>query len=63
MIMLQKEQETWLKIDFCFQTRDKIFIYVSTCWHWDCTTHQHYYTGFGFASGSTEVLQGVNAHG
>jgi hypothetical protein len=30
-IMLQKERENPLKISFCFQTGDKIVIYVSTC--------------------------------
>ena len=47
-----------LKISFCFQTGDKIVIYVSTRGHWDCTTLQHHCTAFGFASGYTEVLQG-----
>ena len=34
-ITLQKEQENPLKISFCFQTRDKIVIYVSTRGHVD----------------------------
>jgi hypothetical protein len=58
MIMLQKERENPLKISFCFQTGDKIVIYVSTHGHWDCTTLQQHCTTFDFASGYTEVLQG-----
>ena len=50
-ITLQKERENPLKISFCFQTGNKIVIYVSTRGHCDCTT-------FGLASGYTEVLQG-----
>jgi hypothetical protein len=57
-ITLQKERENPLQISFCFQTGDKIVIYVSTHGHWDCTTFQHHYATFGFASGYTEVLQG-----
>jgi hypothetical protein len=60
---LQKEQETQLKISFCFQTGDKIAIYVSTRRHWDCTTLQQYCTTFGSTSGYTEVLQGGTIHG
>jgi len=37
-ITLQRERENPLKIRFCFQTGDKIVIYVSTRGHWDCTT-------------------------
>jgi hypothetical protein len=33
-ITLRKEQENPLKICFCFQTGDKIVIYVSTRGHW-----------------------------
>jgi hypothetical protein len=33
MITLSKEQENSLKISFCFQTEDKIVIYVSTRGH------------------------------
>ena len=58
MITLQKYQENPLSIRFCFQTGDKIVIYVSTREHWDCTTLQHHCTTFGFTSGYTEVLQG-----
>jgi hypothetical protein len=47
---LQKERENSLKISFCFQTGDKIVIYVSTRGHWDCTTIQHHCTTFSFAS-------------
>jgi hypothetical protein len=57
-ITLQTERENPLKVRFCFQTEDKIVIYVSTRGHWDCTTLQHHCTTFGFASGYTEVLQG-----
>jgi hypothetical protein len=58
MITLSKEQENPLKISFCFQTGDKIVIYVSTRGHWNCTTLQHHCTAFGFASDYAEVLQG-----
>ena len=57
-ITLQTERENPLKVCFCFQTEDKIVIYVSTRGHWDCTTLQHHCTTFGFASGYTAVLQG-----
>ena len=57
-ITLQKERENPLKIGFCFQTGDKIVIYVSTRGHRDCTTLQHHCTDFGCASGYTEVFQG-----
>jgi hypothetical protein len=57
-ITLQKERENPLKIRFCFQTADKIVIYVSTHGHWDCTTLQHHCTTFSFASGYAEVFQG-----
>jgi len=55
-ITLQKEREKPLNISFCFQTGDKIVIYVSTRGH--CTTLRHHCATFGFASGYTEVLQG-----
>ena len=58
MITLQKEWDNPLKIRFCFQTGDKIVIYVSTRGHWDCTILQHHCTTFGFDSDYTEVLQG-----
>ena len=35
-ITLQKERENPLNISFCFQTGDKIVVYVSTRGHWDC---------------------------
>ena len=57
-ITLQKYQENPLKIGFCFQTEDKIVIYVSIRGHWDCTILQQDCATFGFASGYTEVLQG-----
>ena len=57
-ITLQKERENPLKISFCFQTGDKIIIYVSTHGHLDCTILQLLWTSFGFALGFTEVLQG-----
>ena len=57
MIPLQKFQENPLKISFSFQNGDKIFIYVSTHGHWNCTTLQHHCTIFGFASSYAELLQ------
>ena len=66
MITLQKYQENPIKISFCFQSGDKIVIYVSTRGHWDCTTLQHHCTTFGLTSDYTEVLSGwhiLNAHG
>ena len=56
-ITLQKERENPLKINFCFQTGDKIVIYVSTRGHWDCTTLKHFCIAWGEAEGCTVVMK------
>ena len=59
---VQKEQENKLKISFCFQTGDKIVIYVSTRGHWDCTTLQHHCTAFWLYRGASGWYN-LNARG